>query len=138
MLVRTFTLVGRVLGQSHVDLGLELVTQVTVLENREQQTHELFFPSKSTRNKLYPLKISFQGDQSFPLDNFLSFTLGKTCENLSNLSTDSGTAVFVCRSLFSLSELNPSESSLIQEFSAPLRHTNITAGAFVPFESRYE
>lgn len=31
MLVCTFTLVSRVLGQSHVDLGLELITQVAVL-----------------------------------------------------------------------------------------------------------
>lgn len=32
MLVCTFALVSRVLGQSHVDLGLELIAQVTVLE----------------------------------------------------------------------------------------------------------
>lgn len=31
MLVCTFTLVSRVLGQSHIDLGLELITQVAVL-----------------------------------------------------------------------------------------------------------
>lgn len=31
MLVRTFALVGRVLGQGHVDLGLELITQIAVL-----------------------------------------------------------------------------------------------------------
>lgn len=36
MLVCTFTLVSRVLGQSHIDLGLELVTQVAVLESRKQ------------------------------------------------------------------------------------------------------
>lgn len=45
MLVRTFTLVGRVLGQSHVDLGLELVTQVAVLE--DITVHKsVVFPSK--------------------------------------------------------------------------------------------
>lgn len=33
MLVRTFTLVCRVLGQSHVDLGLEFVAEIAVLEN---------------------------------------------------------------------------------------------------------
>lgn len=32
MLVCTFALVGRVLGQSNVDLGLELIPQVTVLD----------------------------------------------------------------------------------------------------------
>lgn len=32
MLVCTFALVSRVLGQSHIDLGLELIAQVTVLE----------------------------------------------------------------------------------------------------------
>lgn len=31
MLVCTFTLVSRVLGQSHINLGLELVAQVAVL-----------------------------------------------------------------------------------------------------------
>lgn len=36
MLVCTFTLVSRVLGQSHVDLGLKLITQVTVLETGGQ------------------------------------------------------------------------------------------------------
>jgi len=38
MLVRSFALVSRVLGQSHVDLGLELVAQVTVLEARRTGT----------------------------------------------------------------------------------------------------
>lgn len=38
MLVCTFSLVSRVLGQSHIDLGLELITQVAVLENKETKT----------------------------------------------------------------------------------------------------
>lgn len=38
MLVCTFTLVSRVLGQSHIDLGLELITQVAVLQNERTDT----------------------------------------------------------------------------------------------------
>ena len=38
MLVCTFTLVSRVLGQSHVDLGLELIAQVAVLESQRTET----------------------------------------------------------------------------------------------------
>lgn len=42
MLVCTFTLVSRVLGQSHVDLGLKLITQVTVLETGGQTWQYIF------------------------------------------------------------------------------------------------
>lgn len=38
MLVCTFALVSRVLGQSHIDLGLELVAQIAVLLNRRTET----------------------------------------------------------------------------------------------------
>lgn len=37
MLVCTFALVGRVLGQSNVDLGLELIPQVTVLDAEKKK-----------------------------------------------------------------------------------------------------
>lgn len=42
MLVCTFTLVSRVLGQSHVDLGLKLIAQVTVLETGRQKCQYTF------------------------------------------------------------------------------------------------
>ena len=61
VLIGAFPLVGGVLGQSHVHLGLELITQVTVLRGKKQNKKQALSHLMETRHlaiRLKPLNVN--------------------------------------------------------------------------------